>query len=57
MAEINETTAPPEGVAAVPRPAFRLIYGQKDITNDITPYVTSVSYTDHLSGESDGIDV
>ena len=54
MAEIVQV---PDGVSAVPRPDFRLIYGQNDITSDLVPYVTSVTYTDHLSGESDEIEV
>jgi phage protein D len=63
MAEVIDSTvddaepAAQGGVAAVPRPAFRLIYGQKDITTDLVPYVTSVTYTDNLSGQSDEIDV
>lgn len=58
MAEM--TDAPPDapdGIAAVPRPTFRLAYGQKDITSDITDYVTSVTYSDALTGESDSIEV
>ncbi|MGV2287276.1 contractile injection system protein, VgrG/Pvc8 family [Trinickia sp. YCB016] len=30
---------------------------QKDITNDITPYVLSVTYSDNLTGKSDEIEV
>ena len=50
-------TDAPDGLAAVPRPVFRLIYGQKDITSDLTPYVISVTYSDHLTGQSDEIEV
>lgn len=41
----------------VPRPAWVVTYGQKDITHDISPYILSVSYTDKLSGESDEIQI
>ncbi|HIA1613703.1 TPA: phage late control D family protein [Salmonella enterica] len=43
--------------APVPQPAYRLVYNRKDITHDVSVYVTSVSYTDQLSGESDEIQV
>ncbi|ELG1719191.1 phage protein D [Salmonella enterica] len=43
--------------APVPQPAYRLVYNQKDITHDVSVYVTSVTYTDKLSGESDEIQV
>jgi phage protein D len=38
---------------AVPKPVFVVRYGHKDITSDITPFVTGVTYTDYLSGQSD----
>lgn len=47
----------PGMTAPVPQPAYRLVYNQKDITHDVSVYVTSVSYTDRLSGESDEIQV
>lgn len=47
----------PTAVARVPHPVFVLSYGQKNITNDITPYVRSVTYTDYLSGQSDELEV
>ena len=40
MAEISVTG----GVFATLTPIFTLWYGHKDITYDITPYVTSTSY-------------
>ncbi|EFR3656907.1 phage protein D [Salmonella enterica] len=43
--------------APVPQPAYRLVYNQKDITHDVSVYVTSITYTDKLSGESDEIQV
>ncbi|EAW2472677.1 phage protein D [Salmonella enterica subsp. enterica] len=52
MAEVNTGMTVP-----VPQPAYRLVYNQKDITHDVSVYVTSVSYTDKLSGESDEIQV
>lgn len=41
----------------VPRPVFVIHYEQKDITNDLTPYVRAVTYTDYLSGQSDTLEV
>ncbi|MET0264713.1 MAG: contractile injection system protein, VgrG/Pvc8 family [Duganella sp.] len=38
-------------------PAFELSYNGRAITQEIAPYVTSVSYTDHLSGEADSLDI
>ncbi|EKZ9425987.1 phage protein D [Salmonella enterica] len=52
MAAVNSGTTVP-----VPQPAWSLVYNQKDITHDVSPYVLSVSYTDKLSGESDEIQV
>ncbi|EBM3195994.1 phage protein D [Salmonella enterica] len=51
MAAVTGMTAP------VPQLAYRLVYNRKDITHDVSVYVTSVSYTDRLSGESDEIQV
>ncbi|HGA5503366.1 TPA: phage late control D family protein [Salmonella enterica subsp. enterica serovar Potsdam] len=47
----------PGMTAPVPQPVWSLVYNQKDITRDVSVYVTSVSYTDKLSGESDEIQV
>lgn len=44
-------------VSEVLQPTFTLWYQQKDITNDIAPYVTSVTYTDSIKNESDAIEV
>lgn len=57
MAAVNESASSTSGVAAIPRPVFTLVYGQRDITTDITPYVTSVTYSDNLSGQSDELEV
>ncbi|WP_237172158.1 phage late control D family protein [Pandoraea norimbergensis] len=43
--------------AKVPHPVFVLTYEQKNITNDITPYVRSVTCTDYLDGQSDELSV
>lgn len=50
-------TVIPGMTAPVPQPAYQLIYNRKDITHDVSAYVSSVSYTDKLSGESDEIQV
>ncbi|CAM3723950.1 phage late control D family protein [Xenorhabdus thuongxuanensis] len=59
MAEIIDIRQTPSlaGVSDVLSPTFTLRYLQKDITNDITPYVTRVSYTDNIKSESDEIEV
>ena len=41
----------------VRKPQWVLVYEGKDITARISPYVLSASYTDHLSGEADEIDI
>lgn len=38
-------------------PVFTLHYNNRDITHDVTAYVTSVSFTDKLSGETDELEV
>ncbi len=55
MDDVN--SQPPAGIAAVPHPVFELTYSQKDITNDIAPYVISVEYIDYLGGKSDELEV
>ncbi|GDO99332.1 phage late control D family protein [Escherichia coli] len=59
MAEINELTgaAGTGGVSRVPEPAFSLWYQQKDITTDIAPWVTRVTYSDNIKNESDTLEV
>jgi len=32
-----------------------ITYNQKDVTSDLTPYLKSLSYTDHVKGEADDI--
>ncbi|MBJ3181977.1 phage protein D, partial [Salmonella enterica subsp. enterica serovar Stanley] len=44
MAEITVSG----GVFATLTPIFTLWYGHKEITYDITPYVTSISYSDSI---------
>ncbi|MBE8611534.1 hypothetical protein CYG68_03775 [Morganella morganii] len=41
----------------VPEPVFTLRYNRKDITHDITTYVTGITFTDKLSGENDEIEI
>lgn len=41
----------------VPEPVFVLRYNLRDITYDITAYVTGITFTDKLSGESDELEV
>lgn len=60
MAEVNSTTQAASaltGVSDVLSPVFTLWYLQKNITNDIAPYVTRVTYSDNIKSESDTIEV
>lgn len=41
----------------VGEPLWILVYEGKDITARISPYVLSASYTDHLAGEADEIEI
>lgn len=41
----------------VKHPAWRLVYAGKDITGDIMEQVVSVTYTDHVHGKSDEMEV
>ncbi|MCC2099023.1 MAG: late control protein D [Hyphomicrobiales bacterium] len=43
--------------SGLPAPFFRLIYKGVDISGDLDPMTTSVSYTDNLHGKADEIDV
>lgn len=38
-------------------PIFELFYDKKNITNDVSPYVTSIEYTDVEHGESDELTI
>lgn len=38
-------------------PKFKLVYGSKDITKDVSQYYTSITYTDAEKGESDEITI
>lgn len=40
---------------AVKKPIHKVVYEGKDITADLVPYLTSISYTDKVSGSSDEI--
>lgn len=46
-----------EALNPVPAPAFELSYNGRTITNDIAPFVMSATYTDHLTGEADSLDI
>lgn len=46
-----------EALTPVPTPAFELRYNGRAITQDIAPYLTSATYTDHLTGEADSLDI
>ena len=46
-----------EAIKGVPQPAFELAYNGKAITAEVAPYVTAITYTDNLTGESDDLDV
>lgn len=41
----------------VRQPKFKIEYAGKNITDDITRYLISVTYTDHSEGESDEVEV
>lgn len=38
-------------------PTFKLFYEKKDITQDVSPYVTSIEYSDAEHGESDELQI
>ncbi|KUX54542.1 hypothetical protein AWF88_26030 [Escherichia coli] len=60
MAEINSTaqvTSALTSVSDVLTPVFTLWYLQKNITSDIAPYVTRVTWSDNIKNESDTIEV
>ncbi|HJU70392.1 MAG TPA: contractile injection system protein, VgrG/Pvc8 family [Paucimonas sp.] len=46
-----------ETLNPVPAPAFALSYNGRAITQDIAPYVISATYTDHLTGEADSLEI
>lgn len=39
------------------KPAFKVLYNGKDITEDISPWLMDATYTDKLTGESDEFDL
>ena len=60
MAEVNNTTQASSaltGISDVLSPMFTLWYLKKNITSDITPYVTRITYSDNIKNESDTIEV
>lgn len=56
MAEMNNTHAV-TNQSAIATPIFTLWYGQKNITQDIAPYVTRISYQDSIDNASDTLDI
>ncbi|MBF0482007.1 MAG: hypothetical protein HQK81_06105 [Desulfovibrionaceae bacterium] len=42
---------------AVRTPSWRLTYAGKDISQDVTAFVTSITYTDHAHGKSDELEI
>lgn len=46
-----------EALTTVPSPDFEIRYNGQVISQDISPYLLSVTYVDHLSGESDELDI
>lgn len=42
---------------AVPVPVARIRYGKKDISADLAPYLLEATFVDHLSGESDELEL
>lgn len=60
IAPTTPTAATPAAepvITGVLHPVFKVSYGQKDITNDITPFITDVTYTDYDSGQSDELEI
>jgi len=54
---LSEHTPRPSISIQVSHPTFTLSYGRKNVTNDITRYVCSVTYTDYLSSQSDELEI
>jgi phage protein D len=44
-------------VEALKKPAFVLLYNSRDITQDVSKYLLSITYTDKDQGESDELDI
>lgn len=59
MAEVSSSpvSSALTGVSDVLSPVFTLWYLKKNITSDITPYVTRITYSDNIKNESDTIEV
>ncbi len=38
-------------------PVFKLVYNGKDVTAELTPYISDITYTDRLTGQADELDV
>lgn len=46
-----------EKITPVIKPNYTLIYGHKNITADIAPYLLAITYTDYLTDQSDTLEV
>lgn len=57
MATLTQPANASPGISEVLQPTFTLWYLKKEITSDIAPYVTRVSYSDNIKSESDTIEV
>lgn len=44
-------------IVRVREPDFVLLYNQRDISRDVTEYVTQISFDDYLTGQSDSIEI
>ena len=40
-----------------PRPKYQVLYNARDITEDITPFLVGLAYTDHVKGKSDSMEI
>lgn len=44
-------------VSQIAQPTFRLVMNGRDVTVDLRKYLTSISFTDHVEGEADTLEV
>lgn len=44
-------------MTTIPKPKFRIQYNGKELTDDLTPYLISITYTDKTIGESDELEI
>jgi len=43
--------------AEMPRSRFSVLYAQKDVTNELSAHLRSLTYTDYLTGQSDELEI